>query len=60
MELVVAKGSFDALMAFSDGDIWQAYQMKIDANIDINFDLNGGGRNTEYGTRVGFDEHNES
>jgi hypothetical protein len=34
--------------------------MKIDANIDINFDLNGGGRNTEYGTRVGFDEHNES
>jgi hypothetical protein len=34
--------------------------MKINANIDVNFDLNGGGRNPKYGTGVGFDEHNES
>jgi hypothetical protein len=60
MELVVAKSSLDALMAFSNGDIWQTNQMKINANIDVNFDLNGGGRNAKYGTGVGFDEHNES
>jgi hypothetical protein len=34
--------------------------MKINANIDVNFDLNGGCRNAKYGTGVGFDEHVES
>jgi hypothetical protein len=60
MKFVVAKGSLDALMALSDGDIWQAHQMKIDTDIDIDFDLNGGGRNAENSAGVGFDEHNES
>jgi hypothetical protein len=34
--------------------------VKVDPDIDIDFDLNSGGRNTENCAGVGFDEHNES
>jgi hypothetical protein len=46
-------------VAFSYGYVWEANQVKVDPDIDIDFDLNCGGADAKNSTGVSFDKHNE-
>ena len=57
MEFVILECSFDALMTFANSDVWQAHQVEVDPDVNIDLNLNGGGTDAKNCARVGFDEH---